>query len=115
MIYIFDNGDVYDDHELYFVDAPDDFGDWFNDVYRTWIDGVEYRPMMIVAVAPVVELRERVPYNPRPASRFDLSIEDNPLYEFSTISVVDFLSRYVVQERDGGARPRYRLEVRDGD
>jgi hypothetical protein len=68
MIFIFDNGEVYSNHALYFVDAPEDFGAWFNDVYLPWIDGAEYRPLMIVATAPAVERRERVPYNPRPST-----------------------------------------------
>jgi len=111
MIFIFDNGEVFSNHALYFVDAPADFGVWFNSVYRPWIDGAEYRPLMIVATAPAVERRERVPYNPRPIDKFDLSIEDDPMHEFSTMSVVDFLAKIVVQERDGRPRPHYRLEI----
>ncbi len=111
MIYIFDNGEVYSNHALYFVDAPEDFGGWFNDGYRPWLDGTEYRPLMIVATAPAVERRERLPYNPRPVDKFDLPIEDEPMHEFSTMPVVDFLAKIVVQERDGKPRPRYRLEI----
>jgi hypothetical protein len=111
MIYIFDNGEVYSNHTLYSVDAPEDFGAWFNDVYRPWLDGTEYRPLMIVATAPAVERRERVPYTPRPVDKFDLSIEDDPMHEFSTMSVVDFLAKIVVRERDGRPRPRYRVEI----
>jgi hypothetical protein len=110
MIFILDNGEVYSNHALYFVDGPEDFGSWFNDVYRPWIDGTEYRPLMIVATAPAVERHERVPYNPRPVDKFDLSIEDDPMHEFSTMSVVDFLTKIVEQKRDGKPRPRYRLE-----
>ena len=111
MIYIFDNGEVYSNHTLYFVDAPEDFGAWFNDVYRSWIDGTEYRPLMVVATAPAVERCERVPYNPRPVDKLDLPIEDDPMHEFSTMPVVDFLAKIVEQERDGKPRPRYRLEI----
>jgi hypothetical protein len=111
MIYILDNGEVYSNHTLYFVDAPDDFGAWFNNVYRPWIDGTEYRPLTIVATAPAVERRERVAYNPRPADNLDLPIEEFPMHEFSTMLVVDFLAKIVVQERDGKPRPRYRLEI----
>jgi hypothetical protein len=111
MIWIFDNGEVYSNHTLYFVDAPEDFGAWFNDVYRPWIDGTEYRPLMIVATAPAVERRERAPYNPRPVDKLDLPIEDDPMHEFSTMSVVDFLAKIVEQKRDGRPRPRYRLEI----
>jgi hypothetical protein len=64
MIYIFDNGEVYSNHALYFVDAPEDFGAWFNDVYLPWVDGAVYRPLMIVATAPAVERRIE---NVRPA------------------------------------------------
>jgi hypothetical protein len=113
MIYIFDNGEVYSNHALYFVDAPEDFSAWFNDVYRPWLDGTEYRPLMIVATAPAVERRERVPYNPRPVDKFDLPIEDDPMHEFSTMPVVDFLAKIVEQKRDGKPRPRYRLEIED--
>jgi len=54
-----------------------------------------------VATAPAVERRERVPYKPRPLDKFDMSIEDDPMHEFSTMPVVDFLAKIVVQERDG--------------
>ena len=64
---------------------------------------------MIVATAPAVERRERLPYNPRSVDKFDLSIEDDPMHEFSTMSVVDFLAKIVVQKRDGKPRPLYRL------
>jgi len=111
MIFIFDNGEVFSNHALYFVDAPVDFGTWFDGVYLPWIDGAVYRPLMIVATAPAVERRERVPYTPRPIDKFDLSIEDDPMHEFSTMPVVDFLAKIVVQERDGKPRPRYRLEI----
>jgi hypothetical protein len=111
MIFIFDNGEVFSNHALYFVDAPEDFGAWFNDVYRPWVDGIEYRPLMIVATAPAVERRERVPYNPRPADKLDLPIEEFPMHEFSTMPVVDFLAKFVQQKRDGEPRRRYRLEI----
>jgi len=111
MIYIFDNGEAYSNHALYFVEAPDDFGEWFSDVYRPWIDGAEYRPLMIVATAPAVERRERVPYNLRPIEEgYEVSIEDEPMHEFSTMPVADFLAKIVEQKRDGKPRPRYRLE-----
>jgi hypothetical protein len=111
MIFIFDNGEAHSSHALYFVDAPADFGEWFDGVYRPWIDGAEYRPLMIVATSPAVERRERVPYKPRPLDKFDMSIEDDPMHEFSTMPVVDFLAKIVVQERDGKPRPRYRVEI----
>ncbi|MGC9986169.1 MAG: hypothetical protein ABSF35_21410 [Polyangia bacterium] len=111
MIYIFDNGEAYSNHALYFVDAPEDFGAWFNDVYRPWIDGAEYRPLMIVATAPAVERRERGPHSLRPIKKgYETPIEDEPMHEFSTMPVVDFLAKIVEQERDGEPRPRYRLE-----
>jgi hypothetical protein len=66
---------------------------------------------MIVATAPAVERRERVPYNARPIDKFELSIEEDPMHEFSTMSVVDFLAKIVEQKRDGKPRPRYRLEI----
>jgi hypothetical protein len=110
MIYIFDNGEAYSNHALYFVDAPEDFGAWFNGVYLPWVDGAVYRPLMIVATAPAVERRERVAYSPRPVDKFDLPIEDDPMHEFSTMPVVDFLAKIVEQKRDGKPRPRYRLE-----
>ncbi len=111
MIFIFDNGEVFSNHVLYFVEAPDDFGAWFNDVYRPWVDGIEYRPLMIVATAPAVERCERIPYNPRPADALDLPIEEFPLHEFTTMPALDFLAKIVEQKRDGKPRPRYRLEA----
>jgi hypothetical protein len=111
MIWIFDNGEAFSNHALFFVDAPEDFGEWFNGVYRFWVDGGEYRPLMIVATAPSVERRERGPYSVRPIRKgYETPIEDEPMQEFSTMSVVDFLAKIVEQERDGEPRPRYRLE-----
>jgi hypothetical protein len=112
MIFILDNGEAFSNHTLLFVDAPEDFDRWFNDVYRPWIDGAEYRPLMIVATAPSVERRERGSYNLRPVKEgYEVSIDEEPMHEFSTMPVVDFLAEIVVQERDGEPRPRYRLEV----
>ncbi len=112
MIFIFDNGESYSNHALYFVDAPEDFGTWFNDVYRPWIDGAEYRPLMIVATAPAIERRERGPYSVRPIKKgYETPIKDEPMQEFSTMPVIDFLAKFVEQERDGEPRPRYRLEI----
>jgi hypothetical protein len=111
MIYIFDNGEAYSNHTLYFVKAPDDFGAWFNEVYRPWVDGIEYRPLMSVATTSAIQHLQRVPYTPRPANWLDLTIEEHPMHELSTMSVVDFLAKAVEQERDGKPRPRYRLEV----
>jgi hypothetical protein len=34
----------------------------------------------------------------------------NPMHEFSTMSVVDFLAKIVERKRDGRPRPRRRLE-----
>jgi hypothetical protein len=112
MIFIFDNGEAYSNHALYFVDAPADFGLWFDGVYRPWIDGAEYRPLMIVATAPAVERRERGSYNLRPIKEgYEVSVDEEPMHEFSTMPVVDFLAKIVEQERDGKPRPRYRLEI----
>jgi hypothetical protein len=121
MIFIFDNGESYSNHALFFVDAPADFGDWFDGVYRLWVNGSEYRPLMIVATAPAIERRERGPYAVRPIKKdtaggpawpgTEVSIEDEPpLYELSTMPAVEFLAKIARQERDGQPRPRYRLE-----
>jgi hypothetical protein len=121
MIFVFDNGESYSNHALFFVDAPDDFGEWFDGVYRPWVDGIEYRPLMIVATAPAIERRERGPYVLRPIKKgtadsawpaAEVAIEEEPpLYEFTTMPAVDFLAKIVEQERDGQPRPRYRLEA----
>ena len=67
---------------------------------------------MIVATAPSVERRERGSYNLRPVKEgYEVSIDEEPMHEFSTMPVVDFLAEIVDQERDGEPRPRYRLEV----
>jgi hypothetical protein len=112
MIYIFDNGESYSNHALFFVDAPEDFGAWFNGVYRPWIDGAEYRPLMIVGTAPAIERRERGSFNLREIRKgYEVAIEDEPpLYELMTMPVVDFLAKFVEQTRGGQPRPRYRLE-----
>ncbi len=112
MIYILDNGEPYSNHTLYFVEAPDDFGAWFNEVYRPWVEGAEYRPLMIVGTTNALAWRPRPPYTPRPVEALDLPIEDHPMREFSTMPVAKFLKcGAVIHERDGGPRPRYRLEV----
>jgi hypothetical protein len=112
MIYVIDNGEAYSNHTLYFVEAPDDFGTWFNEVYRPWVEGAEYRPLMIVATTNALAWIPRLPFTPRPPEQFDLSLEDDPMKEFSTMPVTKFLEcENVMQERDGQNRPRYRLEV----
>jgi|GEM_PF-2985915 hypothetical protein len=112
MIYIFDNGEPYSNQTLYFVEAPEDFGNWFNVVYRRWIEGAEYRPLTIVATTTSLAWCPRPPYTPRPAEFLDLPIEEHPMKEFGTMDAVEFLQcRDVIQERDGKPRPRYRLEV----
>jgi hypothetical protein len=112
MIFIFDNGESYSNHALFFVDAPDDFGTWFDNVYRRWVNGIEYRPLMIVATAPAIERRERGPFSLCPIRKgYEVAIEDEPpLYELMTMPAVDFLAKFVEQTRDGQPRPRYRLE-----
>jgi len=112
VIFILDNGESYSNHALFFVDAPEDFGSWFDGVYRPWIDGAEYRPLTIVGTAPAVERRERGPFTLRPIRKgYEVAIEDEPpLYEFSTMPVVEFLAKFVEQTRDGQPRPPYRLE-----
>ena len=114
MIYIFDNGESYSNHALYFVEAPEDFGAWFNEVYRSWVDGAEYRPLLIVATAPSIEQRAAIPFNLRPIGKFEVLFEEEPEREFSTMLVVDFLAKIVEQARDGKPRPRYRLEDERG-
>ena len=112
MIYIFDNGEAYSNHMLYFVEAPDDFGAWFNEVYRPWVEGAEYRPLMIVATTNALAWTPRLPFTPRSPERFDLPLKDHPMKEFATIPVTKFLKREaVIQERNGKPRPRYRLEI----
>ena len=37
MIYILDNGLMYSDHSLYFVQAPEDFGAWFEQTLVPWL------------------------------------------------------------------------------
>jgi hypothetical protein len=116
MIYLIDNGESYDDHILYFVEAPADFGVWFNEVYRLWVEGAEYRPLMIVGTTNALAWVPRLPFTPQPAgkswgSSMALSLEDAPMKKFSTTPVVDFLAKVVEQERDGKPRPRYRLEA----
>ena len=69
MIIIFDNGKPYSDHALYFVDAPADFEQWWNGVYRPWVDGAEMYAVMIVGVADKIELREPPPHTLRVPAR----------------------------------------------
>jgi hypothetical protein len=121
MIYVIDNGEAYSNHTLYFVEAPDDFGAWFNEVYRPWVDGSETAPLMIMGRTSDLTWLPRLPFNYRPRSgawgnvgkeKGGWDWKDFPLHEFSTIPVTKFLkSDDVKQERDGKPRPRYRLEV----
>jgi hypothetical protein len=112
MIYILDNGHPYSAHALYFVDAPADFEEWWNGVYRPWVDGAEEYALMIVGVADEIESREPPPHTLAPPPRFSLRMaEDPPSHALSTMPVVKFLeSRALEQKRDGKPRPRYRLE-----
>jgi hypothetical protein len=112
MIYVIDNGQSYSNQTLYFVEAPEDFGAWFNEVYQPWVESAEYRPLMIVATTSALAWRPLLPYTPRPAKSLGLPIEDHPMKEFGTMDVVKFLKcKDVVQKRDGKPRSRYRLEV----
>ncbi len=112
MIYLFDNGEAYSNHTLYFVEAPADFGTWFNTVYRPWVDGAEYRPLMIVGTTDALAWIPRLPYTARQPDALDLSIEDHPMKEFATMPVVKFMRcGALVHERNGLPRPRYHLEV----
>src|ERR1019366_10366402 len=102
MIYVIDNGESYSDQTLYFVEGPEDFGAWFNDVYRPWVEGAEYRPLMIVATTSTLAWCPRLPYTLRPAKSLVLPIEVHPMKEFGTMDVVKFLKcGAVMQERDG--------------
>jgi hypothetical protein len=102
MIYIVHNGRPQSDHALHFVAAPDDFGAWFNEIYRPWADGTEEHPVTIVGIAPKVEWRE---------DPLGLGFSVRQSRGFSTMSGNQFLrSDAIVQERDGKPRPRYRSE-----
>jgi hypothetical protein len=100
MIYIIHNGRPHSDHALHFVSAPDDFGAWFNEIYRPWADGTEEHPVTIVAYETKVEWRED-----------PLGLGVPQPRGFSTMSVNQFLkSDAIIQQRDGTPRPSYRLE-----
>ena len=112
MIYLFDNGEVYSNHALYFVEAPADFGTWFNTVYRPWVDGAEYRPLMIVGTTEELSWIPRLPYTARRPDALELSVENHPMKKFATMPLGKFMRcGALVQERDGQHRPRYCLEV----
>jgi hypothetical protein len=36
MIYVIDNGEEYDDHRIYFVEAPESFRTWFETTLLPW-------------------------------------------------------------------------------
>jgi hypothetical protein len=36
MIYVIDNGEIRDDHRIYFVEAPESFRTWFETVLLPW-------------------------------------------------------------------------------
>lgn len=102
MIYIVHKGRPHSDHALHFVSAPDDFGAWFNEIYRPWADGTEEHPVTIVGIAPKVEWRE---------DPLGLGVGAPQPRGFSTMSVNQFLrSEAIIQQRDGTPRPGYRLE-----
>jgi hypothetical protein len=113
MIFIMDNGKYYSDHALFFVEAPADFEQWWNNVYRPWVDGAEDYALMIAGVADEIEPREPPPHTVAPLHEMDLrEHEPPPSYELARMPVVDFLRRSdVEQKRDGKPRPRYRLET----
>ena len=100
MIYMIHSGRPHS--ALCFVAAPDDFGAWFNEIYRPWADGAEERPVTIVGVAPKVEWRE---------DPLGLGVGVPQPRGFSTMSVIQFLkSDAIIQRRDDVPRPGYRLE-----
>ena len=102
MIYIIHKGQPHSDHALHFVSAPEDFGAWFNEIYRPWADGTEEHPVTIVGIAPKVEWRE---------DPLGLGVGAPQPRGFSTMSVNQFLrSDAIIQQRDGTPRPSYRLE-----
>jgi hypothetical protein len=102
MIYIIHKGRPHSDHALHFISAPDDFGAWFNEIYRPWADGMEEHPVTIVGIAPKVEWRE---------DPLGLDVGVPQPRGFSTMSVNQFLrSDAIIQQRDGTPRPSYKLE-----
>jgi hypothetical protein len=99
MIYIIHNGRPRSDHVLYFVAARNDFGAWFNEIYRPWVDGAEEHPVTIVGVAPKVEWSE---------DPLGLGLGAPQPRGFSTMSGNQFLkSDAIIQQRDGVPRPSY--------
>lgn len=61
MIYIIDNGLDYSEHCYYFVEAPEDFGEWFMGDLMPWYqarDMIDSR-MKIVASTPVITWRDK--------------------------------------------------------
>jgi len=111
MIFILDNGEAFSNHTLLFVDAPEDF----DRCSMTSIVLGSTAPSIAAddrGHAPSVERRERGSYNLRPVKEgYEVSIDEEPMHEFSTMRSSIFLAEIVVQERDGEPRPRYRLEV----
>jgi hypothetical protein len=93
MIYIIDNGKHYSSHAIHFVEAPDDFGLWFDDVLLSWLklNDLSGGSMQILASALEVTWREKD----------------------ATESYGDFLESYEIEQFDYGRepaepRPQYR-------
>lgn len=61
MIYVIDNGASCSDHRLYFVEAPEDFGEWWGSILLPWLAAADElgARMKIVATSPKIEWREK--------------------------------------------------------
>jgi hypothetical protein len=99
MIYIVDNGQDYSDHRMYFVEAPQDFGQWWREKFEPWAKlPSDWRygvcDLSIVGVAPSVDW-----------------------WHGGSYPVVDWLREHIASddwcetEEGETPRPRYRLEA----
>ena len=65
--YVIDNGRIYSDHALYFVQAPEDFGQWLEQVLVPWLKSHDLtgKLMTIIGTCESIKwLRDRSPIAP---------------------------------------------------
>jgi hypothetical protein len=96
--YVVDNGQSYSLQALYFVEAPDDFGQWLEQVLVPWLKDKELEGQLLKVCGTCDEVHWLV------RDRTTMSLHDF-LNDSSIVSPFDYL------EPPHQPRPRYREEV----
>jgi hypothetical protein len=98
MVFVIDNGQCYSSHTLYFVDAPKDFGAWFEEVLIPWLQSHAHIQGYMKIVATTTSLTWR-------------SVKGGTLDWDEFLGDIE---SYNYDETPLQPRPKYRLEESDG-